>query len=413
MPWKETKVVEEKMAFVLACFDGDDDRSMSELCRAFGISRRIGYQTIGRYKLQGIAGLEPRSRAPRTHPNATAAAMVDLLVRARQDHPRWGPRKLIAWLERKHPELKLPAPSTVGSLLKSRGLVKPRKIRRRTPPYEQPFVEAKGPNDLWCADYKGWFRTGDGQRCDPVTVSDCFSRYLLRCDGLCRPNLELTRPCFESAFREYGLPAAIRTDNGTPFASNAVGGLTRLSAWWVTLGIRPERIEPGKPQQNGRHERMHLTLKQETASPPRSSHRAQQQAFGRFMHEYNFERPHEALSNLTPAELYQPSHRPYPRRPRRLEYPSHFTTRMMRRDGTFKWGGEYIYLSEALVGHPVGFEPITERLWKLFFGPVFLCRFDSHTRKVKRPPNKKRGKRGRNASSSSQRHAPSTDETKG
>lgn len=413
MPWKETRVVEQKMAFVEAYLNEDDDRSMAELCRTFAISRRIGYQTLERYFEAGVEGLMPRPRAPHHHPNATNPEIVEVLVQAREDHPRWGPRKLIAWLKRKRPTLELPAPSTVGEILKRQGVVTPRKLRRRTPPSEQPFEPALEPNDLWCGDHKGWFRTGDGRRCDPLTLTDGSTRYLLRCDALSRPNLVQTRPCFERAFREYGLPKAIRTDNGTPFASTGVGGLTKLSAWWVTLGIRLERIEPGKPQQNGRHERMHLTLKQETASPPEPDLRAQQVCFARFMIEYNFERPHEALNNMVPGDLYTVSPRSYPRRAPELEYPSHFTIRKVRTEGTFRWGGECIYLSEALVGYPVGFEPLSERLWQLYFGPVALTRFDSHTLELIRPQTRRRRRPSRAAGSKSQGRAARNSRKKG
>jgi transposase InsO family protein len=396
MPWKEARVQEERMRFVAAVLDEDDDRTMAELCRVFGVSRKTGYKLLRRYEQEGADGLEDRRRTPRSHPNATPAEVESLLVAGRLRHRRWGPRKLLAWLARQHPDVSWPAPSTVGQILKRRGLVAPRRKRIRTPPSEQPFSAVRRPNDVWCADFKGWFRTGDGRRCDPLTITDAHSRYLLECEALPRPSLANVRPCFERAFRRYGLPSAIRTDNGTPFASNAVGGLSQLSAWWVSLDIRPERIEPGKPQQNGRHERMHLTLKLETASPPRRSLRAQQRAFNAFVLEYNEERPHEALGNATPSELYEASSRRLARKPIRLVYPSHFIQRRVRGNGCFKFAGQQPYLTSVLKGYRVGLHQVGEGRWDIFFGPLLLGHLDKQDATVVRPPIlDRRRRRGR------------------
>ena len=384
-------MLEERLRFIAALVDEDDSRTMTELCRQFGISRNTGYKYKGRFELTGVDGLKDRSRAPLRHSNETPARIRDLLVEARQLHPTWGPKKLLGWLTRKYPEEEhWPAVSTAGEILKRHGLITPRKKRRRTPPQTEPFIAVKRPNDVWCADFKGWFRTGDGSRCEPLTITDACSRYVLVCTRVPTTRQVHVRPHFERAFRKYGMPSAIRTDNGPPFASRAVGGLTRLSTWWITLGIRPERIEPGEPQQNGRHERMHLTLKQETASPPRRSLRAQQRAFNRFVQEFNYERPHEALGNHAPADVYEPSHRQYPRKPPDVVYPPYFATRSVRRDGYFKWGGRYTHLTEALAGHRVGFEPSTDDCWRVYFGPHYLGMFDEVAGKVISPPSPRR-----------------------
>lgn len=382
MPWKETHVEEERMRFVVACRDEEADWTMSELCEVFGVSRRTGYKWLERYAVLGLEGLKDQSRAPKTHPNALPAAVVERLLELRRRHRFWGPRKIVAWLRGQEPVITWPAVSTVGDILKRHGLVRPRRHRRRVVALGTGLSEPSRPNDQWGADFKGWFRTGDGQRCDPLTISDSFSRFLLRCRVVERPDEEHTRPVFRSAFREYGLPLVLRTDNGPPFASRALGGLTRLSAWWVKLGITLERIAPGQPQQNGRHERMHETLKQETARPPRASACAQQRAFDQFWYLYNFERPHEALGDTPPAHSYATSPRPYPERAPELEYPGHFEVRRVRTSGEIKWRGEFLYLSQALIGEPVGLEPISERHWRMSFGPLPLGLLDDYTGKL-------------------------------
>ena len=377
MPWKETHVMEERLKFIGAYLEGD--WSMTELCRAFGVSRQTGYELIARYTEIGLDGLKDRSRAPRRHPNETSAEVAKMLLAARRAHPRWGPRKLIGWLERRHPAVNWPAASTVGTLLKRHGLVHARRRVRRTPPHPGPLGELAGPNDVWCADFKGWFRTGDGQRCDPLTITDGFSRFLIGCRAVWRQDWEHTYPVFHKAFRDYGLPRAIRTDNGSPFATRGAGGLSRLAIWWIKLGIVPERIEPGQPQQNGRHERMHQTLKQETARPPRATRSAQQRAFRKFQLEYNCERPHEALGNATPAQFYEPSPRRYPR-PLRIDYPPHYEVRQVRTSGEIKWRGELHFLGQALCGEPVGLEQIDDRYWRIYFGPLPVATMDDHRR---------------------------------
>ena len=310
LPWKSTSPEREDMRFIQEWQTGGE--TFVELCRAFGISRKTGYKRVQRFQAWGWDGLGDLSRAPHRHPNETGQAVAESLIAARQSHPTWGPKKLVAWLKAGEPWVPWPAPSTAGDLLGRAGLVRRRKGRRRTAPWSQPFVQAEQPNDLWCIDFKGWFRTGDGLRVDPLTVEDASSRYLLACHGLRQPRGSEVHPVLERTFREYGLPRAIRTDNGPPFASVGLGGLSSLAVWWVKLGILPERIEPGHPEQNGRLERLHRTLKAETARPPQPNWLKQQRAFQAFRSNYNQERPHEALGQQPPAERYRPSPRSYP-----------------------------------------------------------------------------------------------------
>jgi transposase InsO family protein len=289
---------------------------------------------------------------------------------------------LRALLERQDPQRVWPAASTIGQILARHGLVIRRRRSRKVRRYDQPFVGCDGPNTVWSADLKGWFCTGDGQRCDPVTISDNYSRFLLRCRAVVPATYETVQPVFEAAFREYGLPQAIRTDNGPPFATTTVGGLSRLSIWWVKLGIIPERIEPGKPAQNGRHERMHRTLKQETASPPHPSQRKQQQAFDRFRDEYNYERPHEALSLKTPASLYHSSNRHYPLRDPQVTYPDTMVTRFVKSQGDISWKNHHVYLSETLAGELVGLQQVSDRVWDIYFGPIRLAQLDTTEKRL-------------------------------
>lgn len=380
MGWRETCAVSERMRFVLDVTSGE--RSIAEACRIAGVSRKTGYKWLERYEQGGALGLKDRSRAPRTHPNAVPMEAKAMLLEARQQHPSWGAVKLLGWLGRRYPRHEFPAPSTVSELLKRAGLVKPRRRSSRTPPYTQPFMQAAEPNALWSADFKGQFRTGDQRYCYPLTMSDGFSRYLLMCRGLLEPTTEAVWPWFERAFREYGLPLAIRTDNGPPFASRALGGLSRLSAWWLRLGIRPERIEPGCPEQNGRHERMHRTLKRDAVTPQRASLPAQQRAFERFRIEYNEERPHEALLQCTPAEFYRPSPRAYPSRLPEVQYPAGFVVRRVRHAGDIKWQGRLVYVSHVLTGEPVGLHQIDEESWTMYYGSLELGRLDARCARV-------------------------------
>jgi len=351
-----------------------DQVSLAELCRRYEISRQTGYKWLARYQREGEAGLEERSRAPLDHPQAMSPRVRQRLVELRSRHPSWGPRKLRAYLQRQAPKIVWPAASSIGDLLRREGLAHPRRRRKRTPPYTEPLKHAEAPNQLWCADFKGWFLTQDGTRCDPLTITDAYSRYLLRCCVVPRTDGQHAWAVFEAAFREFGLPDAIRTDNGSPFASRAPAGLSQLSMKWLRLGIRHERIAPGQPQQNGRHERMHQTLKQETASPPEQNLRRQQLAFLRFQKEYNQTRPHEALQYETPASRYVASERRFPAKLPDLQYPEGAHLRRVSHHGDVKVGGVNMFVSSLLRWEVVGLlEREQDPDWlEVYYGPLLI-----------------------------------------
>lgn len=367
--------------------------TVTDLALAFGVSRKTVHKTLRRHEAEGPAGLGDRPRAAHTHPNATPEAVVAAVIRAKQAHPTWGPLKLSP-LPDEPPAVRAawPAPSTRGAILARAGLTRPRRRRRRVPPSTHPFSPCKQANDVWCADFKGWFRTGDGERCDPLTISDAHTRMLLCCQALARPDYAHVRPVFEAVFREYGLPEAIRTDNGTPFATMAAGGLSRLAAWWVKLGIRLERIVPGHPEQNGRHERMHLTLKQECCQPAAATLGQQQARFDAFRHTYNWERPHQALQLQPPASLYIASQRPYPVIVDDPAYPATAAIRRVRSNGEIKWQGHRIFLSEALVGEAVGVMEVMTG-YEVYFGPILLGQLDVSGERLIRPGGRLRKSR--------------------
>jgi putative transposase len=381
MPWKKTCVMDERLMFIADCLRGE--LPMSVVCEQFGISRKTGYKWLARYRAEAEVGLRDRSRAPRTCPWAIEEEMAAAIVALRRRRPAWGPRKLRAVLERDHPQASWPAASTIGDLLRREGLSARQRRRRAVPPPSLPLREAVAANDVWCADFKGWFRTADGERCDPLTISDAHSRYLLDCH-IVAPTLEGVRPRFLRAFRAFGLPLAIRTDNGSPFASNGAAGLSRMAVDWLKLGIKVERIAPGQPQQNGRHERMHRTLKSETSRPPAPSRCQQQARFDRFRHDYNHERPHEALAQQPPASHYQPSPRPYPERLPEPWYDAEHAVRRVRTTGEIKWGGDFIFISEVLSGEPVGIAETEDGNWIVRFLDVDLGLIDRKTKRLQR-----------------------------
>ncbi len=382
MPWKETSPMNERVKFVAAMLAAED--SFGELCERFGISRKQGYKWKERYEAGGVEALVDRSRAPRSHPHAVSPEVMQLLVAARKKHPRWGPRKLLVIVGRQHPRVQLPAASTVGAMLKKRGLVGRVRRVRRSDPYKDRLGPYDAPNRVWCADFKGNFGVG-GERCNPLTISDGFSRYLLTCKALRRTICAPVMRSFEAAFREFGLPDAIRTDNGPPFSTLAPGGLSRLAIWWIRLGIRPERIMPGRPDQNGRHERMHRTLKAETARPPATSMRAQQARFDRFREEYNNVRPHEAIGQATPSSLYQPALRAFPRVLPQLEYPDHFEICRTYPNGIISWRRSQWYLSGCLKNELIGLEEVDNDRWRVFFGTILLGILDVRRAREVRP----------------------------
>ena len=387
MPWMETCAMSERLRFVKECVR--EDETMAALCARYGVSRETGYKWLDRFMKEGPGGLEDRSRARHHHPNATADR-VELRVRhLRLEHPTWGPKKLVAWLKRHEPNLAVPAPSTVGEIIKRAGLSEPRGASRRVPRPQGIEVAEGRPNALWCIDHKGWFKTKNGTKCVPLTLTDHHSRYLLGLHATTNTRFAQVRPLLLFHFTNFGLPDAIRSDNGSPFACRAPGGLSSFGVLLAELGVRHERIEPGHPEQNGRHERMHRTLKAETASPPADTLRAQQVAFDAFQLQYNDERPHEALGQRTPTDLYTASTRPFTRIAP-PEYAPEFTVREVPDNGTVCHRGLPLYVGQALHGKLVGCREVNGMV-EVYFHAVYIGSADlrstgSHIRLVGRQP---------------------------
>ena len=380
MSWKESCVMSERVKFILAC--QEDVESFSQTCLRFGISRRVGYKWVNRFKEAGFEGLKERSRAPINSHNKISEELSSMILEARCNHMTWGPRKIIAWLQQEHPEYNWPASSTAGELLKKNGLVSPRKKRKRVQSYTKPFGEISEPNDSWSIDYKGQFRLQSGLLCYPLTLSDNFSRFVLACDGFHKISGHRVMNVLTSVFREYGLPKVIRSDNGSPFASTGLGSLTFLNVWLMKLGIVHERIRPGHPEENGRHERMHRTLKAETAKPPKSNMVKQRVAFKAFQQEFNYGRPHEALDNQRPAWVHRKSNRIYPGYLNEVEYSFEYTVRRVRQNGSIKWRGKEVYLSDALVAETIGLLAVSEEEWIVCYGSMHLGILDERLMKV-------------------------------
>jgi transposase InsO family protein len=374
MPWKETDAMDQRMKFIVEWNAALE--SKTELCRRYGIQRRIGYKWVQRYLRDGPAGLADRSRAPLHHPQQIEPERVSRILEIRAQHPLWGAPKIRAILKGEQPQQHPPAASTIGEILRQEGLTRPRKKRRRTPPYSEPLAHAKEPNDVVSIDLKGWFLCRDGTRIDPLTLVDNASRYALCCQAVDACNFVQVQRVLESVFLQYGLPRAIRSDNGAPFASRAIAGLSRLSVWWLRLGIEVERIPPATPSANGRQERFHRTLKQHTADPPAANRRAQQRAFESFCHEYNEQRPHQALGQQVPASLYRASGRPYPSELPPVEYPSSFLRRKVGQRGEIYWRGARIFVSEVLYGETLGLEAIDDGIYRVWFLSLELGEFD-------------------------------------
>jgi transposase InsO family protein len=364
MPWKECSVMDERLRFVARLLDGE---AMSEVCREFGISRKTGYKIFSRYREHGAEALTDRSRRPVRYANQLPSQIESLIVTLKQEKPHWGARKIRELLVRRLAgDIRIPAKSTIHAVLHRHGLVKGlRRPRHRAT--GTPLSPGLAPNDLWCADFKGEFKLGDGEYCYPLTVTDHASRYLLLCEALDSTREDLTITAFEQLFLERGLPAAIRSDNGVPFASpNALFNLSKLSVWWLRLGIDIERIKPGHPQQNGRHERMHLTLKKEATRPPGMNSLQQQARFDAFMDEFNNERPHEALAMKMPAEAYLPSTRPYRGLPD-LTYPLHDKDVLVTACGRICMHRKKINISHVMAGQRVGIKEVDEGIWIVSF----------------------------------------------
>lgn len=353
--------------------------NMAALCRAFQIKRQTGYKWVARYFESGrrLSSLEDQSRRPKHSPSQISSRVEWAIVKARKIHPHWGARKLRDWLLRtgwKRISVlreEIPVASTIGAVLRRNNLTRPRRVRRKTPPYSSPFSHCNSPNAVWCVDFKGWFRTGDGSVCYPLTLMDACSRKLLRCEAVEAPDFKHVKAIFESAFEEFGLPTAIRSDNGPPFATVALAGFSELSLWWAELGVRHERITPGKPQENGRHERMHRTLKEATAMPPAETLVEQQARFDEFLRVYNAERPHEALDGAVPDDLYEPSPRRFSKknRPAPMTYGDDCEVRRVDANGTVKLRGKRKFRVGAVFSRrKLGFRPVGIRQWEVLFG---------------------------------------------
>jgi len=370
MPWMETDPVTQRKRFVLETQGGLF--SHSELCRRYGVSRKAGYKWLERYELEGPDGLLDRSHRPRICPHATDPMILEAAFKLRRQRPRWGAGKILSRLETLHPDWPLPAPQTLHKHFVLEGLVNRNKKRRKPPHPGRPTATFDAPNDIWSADFKGQFKTLDGIYCYPLTVQDGCSRSLLGCQGLAGTTYAASRGVFTRLFREFGLPDRMRTDNGPPFASMSLGRLSRLSVWWIKLGITPDLIEPASPQQNGRHERMHKDLKADTTIPPAANRSAQQRRFNTWRIDFNEVRPHEALDNKTPASVYEPSTRTFPAKLITPEYPAHFEVRKVSANGGIRWHSAWVNVSHLLGGEYIGLEEVAADVWAVSFGPVSL-----------------------------------------
>jgi transposase InsO family protein len=357
--------------FIIDVLDGT--YSMVELCDYYHISRKTGYKWLHRYRQGGMESLHDRSRAPLSHPHEMSLQVKQAILVIKKRFPKWGAPKIRVRLQREHSDWRdYPAVSTIGLFLQRQGLTCRRKRRRRATATELPLTSGRYCNQVWCADFKGHFKTADGSRCNPLTISDHSSRYLLCCRHVSRMSYELVKMRFERIFREYGLPEVIRTDNGTPFASRGLGGLSRLSYWWIRLGIYPERIEPGHPEQNGRHERIHKTLGYHTAKPPAKNLAGQQKRFNAFCNEYNNHRPHEALQMRTPSDCYSSSKRNFPSRLPQINYPDHMKVKRVRDHGDIYYLGRRLFTTESLGGECIGIERVSEDISHIWYCDYLL-----------------------------------------
>lgn len=376
MAWGEIKVEERRKEFVELY--QSDVFTFADLCRKFEISRPKGYKWINRFKQEGLEGLKDRSRARHFQDDSTPSQLVDQIISVRIKYPTWGPKKVYAWLVSQYPNIIWPSTTTLGNIFDRNGLTVRRKYRRRVPPRTSPLAHCQQPNDVWCIDFKGYFLTGDGQKCDPCTISDAYSRYLIRCTKLDFNRTNNVWGLLDASFREFGLPLYLRNDNGPPFASCAPGRLSKLSVNLIKAGVIPEWIDPGKPEQNGRHERMHLTLKNETASPSAANLDMQQIRFQEFQHYYNFIRPHEALNQKTPAEVFIPPVRIWDGHLRSPEYDRYTQKRKVMKCGCIGWHGKNLFISEVLYGEYIGLNEYEDGIFELNYGPIKLGTIDQN-----------------------------------
>jgi transposase InsO family protein len=389
MPWKEELPMDQKTQFVSEYLR--DSLSFTELCQRYDISRKTGYKWINRYEDEGPPGLIDRSRRPHSSPEQTPETLRLAICEARRRHPSWGAKKLLKLLKRQDPQQAWPSRWTVCEILKREGLVREKTRRRKVGHPGKPTSIVTAPNQLWCVDFKGQFKTRDGRYCYPLTVTDRYSRYLLGCQGLLSTETRGAKEVFRHLFKKYGLPAAIRSDNGVPFASTALARLSELSVWWIQLGIQRELIQPGKPQQNGQHERMHRTLKAETTRPPAVNLAKQQRLFNSFRREYNEVRPHEGIELQTPASMYEPSTRVLAKELPPLVYPAHFETRLVSKNSGIRWNSQWVAVSQTCAGLHVGLEQVDHGLWDVYLGPIKLgrlleekLRIEDHLGRLKR-----------------------------
>ncbi len=374
MPWKVIDQMKLKVELINSW--KNDCFSITDLSQKYGISRPTIYKWLARHEQLGAAGLVEQKRAPKNCPHRTSKAILDLVIREKLKNRKRGPRKVRAQLKRQYPDLNFPTISTIGYWLKKEGLVEQRKKRLHVPPYAEPFAECNAPNEVWSMDYKGQFYMKNNCVCYPFTLTDNFSRYLLACKSMPGPRLIPTKEALMLAFREHGLPSAIRSDNGTPFAGKCIGGLSKLSIWLIQLGIIPERIRKGCPQENGRHERMHRTLKKEVLDHVANDLREQDEKFDIFRNDYNHCRPHESLNDQTPSDYYKKSYRPYIEHPHPPGYDHNYRIRQVRRDGMIKFGGSMFYITELLRGQPLGLKEISDGVWRLQYGFYVLGSVD-------------------------------------
>jgi transposase InsO family protein len=397
MPWLETDPVTERKKFIIEAQGGRF--SHAELCRRHNMSRQKGYKWIERYETEGPDGLLDRSHRPHSCPHATEPHVLEAALELRRTRPRWGAGKILGYLETLHPDWPLPARQVLHKHIEREGLIVKRRRIRRIPHPGPPTAPFHAPNSIWSADFKGQFKTLDGIYCYPLTIQDGFSRYVIACQGLPGATHAGSRQVFTRVFQEFGLPERLRTDNGVPFASTALGRLSQLSVWWIKLGILPDLIEPASPHQNGRHERMHKDLKAETTIPPAATRAAQQRRFNRFRSDFNEVRPHAALGQRTPGSAYEPSPRSFPAKLQHPDYPAHFELRKVSRNGGIRWDCAWVNVSHLLGGEYVGLEQVADDIWAVSFGPVSLGWL--HTRRSAsldhdgRPTYKPKRRRGR------------------
>ena len=387
MAWMNTQVEYQRENFITACLE--NQATISDLCRDFGVSRKTGYKWLSRFKDEGVAGLKDRNKARHTQSLKTTEELTQKIIHIKQRYVKWGPKKIAAFLEQNQPLESWPSATTIGRILDEHGLTIPRKYRRRFPAKTDPLSHSQQPNDVWCIDFKGWFKTKDNVKCDPMTLTDSYSRFILYCSKLGMNTVDHVWNTLDKIFYQYGLPQYLRHDNGPPFATSGVGRLSRLSVNLIKAGVVPEWIEPGKPYQNGRHERMHLTLQEEGAFPLKLTLKEQQMKFMEFQQYFNLERPHEALEQKTPASIYLPSERIWNGQFHSPEYSQEYQPKRVRATGSISWHGVDLFVGKTLENEYVGLKENEHGYWDVYFGPVLLGVIN-HEKRLIQPVQKTR-----------------------